>query len=270
MKTVTRLCWCLIMNSLAGRERGIMNTNRDLNYRLYVQKMDGFERTPFRAEMEKYIAIQSGDIEQVRHNFSIIRKDFFAGKGKLSDDPIRNVRYHFIISVAMVVRICVEGGLPHSVAYTLSDIYIQRADQCNNIEKLIDMFEEMQLDFASRMRQQKKEKAFSIHIRKCVDYIYDHLHEDLSLKVLAELTDLNASYLSKLFAKETGNSVKEFVLNAKVDTAKNMLKYSDFSSLEISLALGFSSQSAFISTFKRLTGETPKKYRDYNYKKRVE
>lgn len=243
-----------------------MGTNRDLNYRLYVHKMDGFERTSFQSEIEKYITIQSGDVEQVRRNFAIIRKDFFAGKGKLSDDPVRNVRYHFITSVAMVVRICVEGGLSHDVAYTLSDIYIQRADKCNDIDKLIDMFEEMQVDFAGRMRQQKKEKVLSIHVRKCVDYIYDHLHEDLSLKALSELTDLNASYLSKLFAKETGVSVKEFVLRAKVDTAKNMLKYSDFSSLEISLALGFSSQSAFISTFKRLTGETPKKYRDYHYK----
>lgn len=242
-----------------------MHTNKDLNYRLYIQKMDGFERTPFHSEIEKYMAIRSGDVEQVRLNFSEVRKDFFAGKGKLSKDPVRNVRYHFITSVAMVGRVCVEGGLAHDTAYTLSDIYIQRADECNDIEKLIDMFEEMQVDFASRMRGLKKDKAISLHVRKCVDYIYDHLHEDLSLSVLADITGLNSSYLSKLFAKEIGVSVKEFVLRAKVDTAKNMLKYSEFSYIEISLALGFSSQSAFISTFKRMTGETPKKYRDYNY-----
>ncbi|WP_415933897.1 helix-turn-helix domain-containing protein [Ruminococcus champanellensis] len=43
---------------------------------------------------------------------------------------------------------------------------------------------------------------------------------------------------------------------------KNMLAYSDFSYLEISLSLGFSSQSAFTSTFRRLTGMTPGKYRE--------
>ena len=42
-----------------------------------------------------------------------------------------------------------------------------------------------------------------------------------------------------------------------------MLKYSDFSYLDISLALGFSSQSAFISVFKKVTGITPKKYKEF-------
>lgn len=243
-----------------------MNTNRDLNYRLYVQKIDGFERTPFQSELEKYMAIQSGDTELVKKNFMETRKDFFSGKGKLSEDPIRNVRYHFITSVAMVGRICIEGGLSHDTAYTLGDIYIQQADKCNDVEKLIDMFLEMQLDFASRMKHLRKEKVISLHVQKCIDYIYDHLHEDLTRSVFSDLTGLNSSYISKLFCKETGCSLKQFVLSAKVETAKNMLLYSDFSYLDISLALGFSTQSAFISVFKKMTGFTPKKYRDYYYK----
>lgn len=242
-----------------------MNTNRDLNYRLYVQKNAGFTRTPFHSEFEKYMVIRSGNAEQVRKNFALIKKDFLAGKGKLSDDPVRNVMYHFVVSAALTSRVCVEGGMGHDAAYTLSDIYIQRADKCRTAEEIIDLLEEMQVDFAQRMYALKKDNVVSIHIRKCIDYIYDHLHEDLSVKVLAEVTGLNANYLSKLFQKEKSMSIKEFITRAKISTAENLLKFSDFSYLDISLAMGFSSQSAFISVFKKLNGITPKQYREKYY-----
>lgn len=243
----------------------VMNTNQDLNYRLFVQREDGFERTPFKSEFERYIVIRSGDVEQVKKNFAKIRPRFLEGKGKLSDDPVRNIVYHFVTAVALTSRVCVDGGLPHDVAYTLSDIYIQRADKCHNCEELIDLFEEMQVDFAKRMRALKKQNVISLHIRKCIDYIYENLNEKLSVASLADVLGLNPTYLSRLFLKETGMTVKDFVIRAKITTAENMLRYSDFSYLEISLSLGFSSQSAFISTFRKINGTTPKKYRELNY-----
>lgn len=246
-----------------------MNTNRDLNYRLYVQKTDGFTRTPFRSEFERYMVIQSGDVERVKSSFAAIRSNFQEGKGTLSDNPVRNLMYHFVVAVALISRVCVEGGLGHDVAYTLSDIYIQRADKCTECEQILDIFEEMRIDFAERMRDLKKDKVISIHVRKCIDYIYEHLHEDLSIKVLAEYVGLNQTYLSKLFQKETGRTIKEFVTHEKVTTAENLLKYSEFSYLDISLALGFSSQSAFISVFKKINGITPKKYREEHYMNKI-
>lgn len=243
-----------------------MNTDRDLNYRLYMQHTIGFTRPSFRSEFAKYMSIQSGDVETVRQNLRAMRENFSAGKGQLSDDPVRNVRYHLIVAAALTSRICVEGGMSHDTAYTLSDIYIQRADKCDSCEKLLDLFVTMQMDFAQRMSELRKNNVISIHVRRCIDYIYDHLHERISVKDLAALVGLNDSYLSKLFAKETGTSMTEFILAAKITTAENMLKFSDFSYLDISLALGFSSQSAFISAFKKQTGTTPKKYRELHYK----
>ncbi|MBQ7784322.1 MAG: helix-turn-helix transcriptional regulator [Oscillospiraceae bacterium] len=238
-----------------------MNTNRDLNYRLYLQREEGFTRMSFNSEFEKYRIISSGNVEKVKENFVQIKKNYHKGKGILSDDPVRNVRYHFIVAVALTSRICVESGMSHDVAYTLSDIYIQRADKCQSAETIIDMIGEMQVDYAERMREIKKKNAISRHIRRCIDYIYDHLHEKLTVEKTAEYLKLDPSYLSKLFAKETGTTFREFIINARVNAAKNMLVYSDFTCLEISLSLGFSSQSAFISTFRRATGQTPAKYR---------
>lgn len=239
-----------------------MNTNRDLNYQLYLHKTEGFERTSFNREYERYSDIKEGRTEQIKKNMEEVKKDFLKGKGVLSKDRIRNIRYHIIVAVAMVSRTCVEGGMPHDTAYTLSDIYIQRADVCNSEEKLIELLEEMQLDYAGRMRTLKKDMAFSIHIRKCIDYIYDNLDKKLTVNELSEFLNLNVTYFSRLFLRETGMSVKEFVHDVKINTAKNMLTLSDYDYSEIALGLGFSSQSAFITLFKEKTGMTPGKYRN--------
>lgn len=248
---------------LSGGE--LMKTDRDLNYRLYLQKNDGFTRNPFEQELKFYRTIQSGDVEGIRGLYAGVRRNFEEGKGTLSSDPVRNIMYHFVTAVALIARFCVEDGLPHDVAYTLSDIYIQRADKMNDVNAILDLLGEMQIDFAERMKKLKKENVISLHVRRCIDYIYEHLHEELTLNVLSEHVGLNPSYLSKLFSKETGMSVKAFVIREKVRTAENLLKNSDFSCLDISLALGFSSQSAFISTFRKQVGMTPKKYRELHY-----
>lgn len=118
------------------------------------------------------------------------------------------------------------------------------------------------MDFAERMREIRKQSVISLHVRKCIDYIYEHLQQDLTVNALAAYCGLNPSYLSRLFFRETGIHVKQFVLNAKIDTAQNLLKYTDLSYLDIAISLGFSSQSLFIATFRKISGTTPKKYRE--------
>ena len=242
-----------------------MNTNKDLTYRLYLQKEEAFTRMSFKSEFERYKAIQLGDVFRVKNNFIKAKENFNAGKGILSDDPVRNMRYHMIISTAIVARVCVEGGMNHDDAYTLSDIYIQKADKCNDESKLLDMIFDMQLDFAQRMKALKKKNSYSVYVKKCVEYIYEHLHEKITVPILADYVGLNETYLSKLFSKEMNMSISKFIVMSKVQTAENMLVYSDMSYLEIANSLNFSSQSAFIASFKKYTGQTPANYRKKNY-----
>ena len=237
-----------------------MNTTRELNYYLYLQKTSGFNRAPLNSEFEQYMAIRSGDVEGVKRHLAAIRNDFLKGKGRLSEDPLRNIVYHFVTSVALISRVCIEGGLSHDTAYTLSDIYIRKADKCKVCDELIGLFEEMQTDFAERMRDLRKDNIISLHIRRCIDHIYEHLNENLTVKGIAEQFDL-----SKLFHKEVGLTISAYITKKRIEAAENMLKFSDHSYLDIALSLGFSSQSAFISVFKKVKGVTPKKYKEDYY-----
>ena len=242
-----------------------MNTNRDLNYRLFVQKETGFARPAFHDEIGRYQQVIEGEVNTLKESFKQPRDTFYEGKGQLSDDPLRNVIYHLVVGVAVITRMCVDAGMEHNVAYTLSDIYIRRGDKCRTPDEVLDVMEEFQLDFAERMKEIRKGAAMSLHVKRCADYIYEHLHENVTLEQLAKREKLNPSYLSKLFSKELGMGVKDYIIKAKIDTAKNILRFSDFTILEISISLGYSSQSAFTAVFRKQTGMTPKKYRDIHF-----
>ncbi len=244
-----------------------MDTEKELIYRLYTQKENNFVRTNIAHEFSRYDDIKNGNVDKVVSGFDEIRKNYYEGKGVLSDNPLRNTIYHLVVAAGIVARICVEAGMAHDEAYTLSDIYIRRADKASTPEEVIELVGQMQTDFATRMRNSKKDNLISVHVRRTIDYIYDHLHENLTMTALAEKEGLNPSYFSKLFAKETGTTVKSYVIKAKIDTAKNMLAYSDYSLSDIAFSLGFSSQSALTAEFRKTTGTTPGKYRNqYNYK----
>ena len=105
----------------------------------------------------------------------------------------------------------------------------------------------------------------SKHINACKEYIYAHIKERITIKDLADALGVSASYLSRLFKKETGVSVSAYIRNRKIDMAKNLLRFSNDSMIEIANRLSFSSQSHFIQQFREVVGMTPKKYRDTYY-----
>ncbi|MCI9034720.1 MAG: helix-turn-helix domain-containing protein [Lachnospiraceae bacterium] len=240
-----------------------MKMRNELNNHLYIQKTNNADRLPYNVEQEQYANICSGDIEAVKRGFANIEQRI--SSRQLSDNPVRNILYHLVIAASAIAKACIDSGMGHDEAYTLADIYIRKADKCKTKEELLRLYKELQLDFTERIQEIRKQPVISLHIRKCIDYIYEHLQEELTVNALADYCGLNPSYLSRLFFKEIGIHMKQFFLNAKIDTAQNLLKYTAISYLDIAISLGFSSQSAFISAFKKITGTTPKKYRDKHY-----
>ena len=161
----------------------------------------------------------------------------------------------------------VEPSLITMISYSLCEISCCNADNTHFLICFSALYAGIMIEIfmALIIICLKKDDIISIHIRKCIDHIYEDLNADLSTKGLADFTKLNVSYLSKLFKQETGQTIKSYVTAAKMDTAQNLLKYSNLSYFEISASLGYSSQSAFTYAFRKFTGITPKKYREKNY-----
>lgn len=182
-------------------------------------------------------------------------------QGHLSDNPLRNYKYLFVASVALCCRYCMEGGMDQERAYNASDLYIQKMDQLETEEEVIALHRDMLEFYLREMTAVKKQKICSKPVMECMDYIYNHLYEQIHVADLAEHVGLNESYLSALFKKETGRAVSDYIRDRRVEAAEGMLRYSDYSYSDIANFLAFSSQSHFTSVFRKATGLTPGAYR---------
>lgn len=220
---------------------------------------------PYEREMEFFQSIKMGNIEEMRRLFKPLGAE---GMGKLSEDPLRNLKYHLVITVAFITRYCIEGGMESETAYNLSDIYIQQIDKCRTPEDIDLIHRSAVEDYANRMHIIIKNKLFSKPVAVCVDYVYNHLHCKMTLKELAQAAGLSESYLSKLFRREMGVTVSQYISRKRIEAAENLLKYSDFSCVEISNYLCFNSESYFIQVFKSYTKMTPREYRNKFFRTR--
>ncbi len=238
-----------------------MARDRHGKYVEYLNRESTFRHAPYNPEMDFYNAVKKGNINKIRRLYS---NDFTKkeGLGKLSDSPLRNYIYHFVIACAMIARSCIEGGMTLEEAYTASDYYIMAADSTRNLADLSVLHNRMVLDYTTRMRRIANKHIGSRHILSCINYIDDNLHTRITIKMLSAHTGLSESYLSKLFKQETGQSLSEYIARKKTETAGNMIAYSDYSLSEISAILAFPSQSYFTQCFKKYMGCTPGEYRN--------
>ena len=156
---------------------------------------------------------------------------------------------------------CMDGGMDEERAYNASDLYIRKMDELQTEEEVIALHRDMLEFYLKEMTAVKKQKICSKQVNDCIDYIGNHLYEQIRLADLAAAVGLNESYLSVLFKKETGKAVSDYIRHRRVEAAEGMLRYSDYSYSDIANYLAFCSQSHFTSVFRKATGMTPREYR---------
>jgi len=92
-----------------------------------------------------------------------------------------------------------------------------------------------------------------------LNYIQQHMHEKISLDLLAQKFYINKYYLEHIFKKNTGFSVTEYIINKRIIKSKELLK-KGLTVSEVSQQVGFNSDTHFIRTFKKRINISPKQY----------
>ncbi len=99
-----------------------------------------------------------------------------------------------------------------------------------------------------------------------VAYVKNHKHEMVTMNEMAKLCHLSPSYFSRLFRRELGENFINYVNRQKMQWAKERLRSSNDSVVQIAQELGYMDSSYFISVFKKFEGTTPLVYRQHKYR----
>jgi AraC family transcriptional regulator len=102
----------------------------------------------------------------------------------------------------------------------------------------------------------------ALQLQQVVDYIHTHLSEDISLNALAAQVHLSVYYFGRLFRQSTGKTPYQYVLECRIQRAKQLLRQTNLNVIEVSVMSGFQNQSNFTVQFRKAVGMTPKQFRE--------
>lgn len=98
-------------------------------------------------------------------------------------------------------------------------------------------------------------------VKKALGYIRNNYKENLSLEVIADVIPTNSSYLSRIFKKETGESITEYINRMRIEKAKELLTYTDMLAYQVAESVGFKDPTYFSLVFKKVVGRSPKDFK---------
>lgn len=224
----------------------------------YAQREGGLSHTPYQVESEFYSCIARGEVTLLESKMQEYFQNGFV-IGRLSDNSLRQMQYWAVSSVTLAVRAAIRGGLDELYAYNLSDSYIQQIDVLQTPEQIVSFLTEKAVELTALVAKVHGRLAYSPHVRRCIAYIEQHLHEKLTVTALAKHADITSDYLSAIFKKETGKSLSTYILSRKLREAQLLLE-NGYSCEQTAYTLSFCSESYFIACFKKAYGLTPRAY----------
>lgn len=194
--------------------------------------------------------------------------DFFSNSmtqphiGYMATDNLRQAKNTFIVTITLATRAAIKGGVSSFHAYRLSDTYIRQVETLYSIDAINLLSLQAISDFTERTHAagQPLKKA-SADMLQIITYVQEHMNEHVTVESIATEFGYNRSYLSRKFKRDLGFDLGAFINRCKLETAKNLLSYTDKSLSDISISLCFSSQSHFQNLFKKQFGLTPMQYR---------
>ncbi|MEH7095747.1 response regulator transcription factor [Neobacillus vireti] len=135
---------------------------------------------------------------------------------------------------------------------------VEKQERAGMIEKVVD---------TKLVDVNTQNPSNRLPIREALDYINQHLKNELSQKEVADHVHLNPSYLSVLFKDHVKLTFSEYVTRRRIQRAKELLMSTNLPIADIAEESGYKTAKYFIKIFKEMEGETPSAYRkNYNEK----
>ncbi|NQX58075.1 helix-turn-helix domain-containing protein [Paenibacillus qinlingensis] len=135
----------------------------------------------------------------------------------------------------------------------------ERIQQCSTMEELEQLMLEW-VTLSSEAVQDQKEEKYPI-TSFVMDYIQEHLSEEIYLDILAEKLKMSSGYLSSYFKAKTGKNIVDYINETRIAKATDLLADSRIKIHDAAKSVGYQNITSFNRMFKKYTGVTPSEYR---------
>ena len=176
-------------------------------------------------------------------------------------DSLRN-RKNYLIILNTLLRKAAEYGEVHPYhIHRLSSSFAKKIEELYSLESSLELQKEMIRKYCMLVKEHSLKK-YSNLIGRVITLISYDLTADLSLKHIAEVMNVNASYLSAAFKKECGKTLTAYVNSKRMEMASFILSHSNKQIQTVAEECGILDMNYFIKLFKKQFGLTPTQYRN--------
>lgn len=164
---------------------------------------------------------------------------------------ISNLYIDYIVQFHLAEKIALKIGL-----YKLYNI--NQFDCWKDVIQYYRQLSEVLLNTLNEEENSSREYII-LQIKK---YIQENLNRQLSLTEVSNYVNYNSSYVSRLFRQITGENLSQYIMQKRIEKAKEYLTEGNESIQNIAEKLGFETSQYFSSVFKKITGHSPRDYRN--------
>ena len=206
--------------------------------------------------------IRNGDTKNILSAFEKL-----SGPEALSDFSKETLNYYasgygLAILKALSRKAAEESGLSVITIDEITQKYTQLSSATNNAELQTRYQINMIVELTKAVHNHKLSlDKYSPPIQRVMEYINLHLGDHISNDDLAANASMSISHLSKVFKKETGGTMTEYIALMRCKKAAGLLKKTDLPVQEISSYVGYSDNNYFVKVFKKIYDLTPSEYR---------
>lgn len=177
-----------------------------------------------------------------------------------TEDPLRTAK-NLGFSLNTMLRKSAETAGIHPVYLDIiSSNFAMLIENANSMREAEECKSQMISAYCRFVRENRLDQ-YSPLVRKAVTHIRVHLADQLTLGGIAKGIRVSPSYLSRLFNRETGDSISNYITRARVEKAAGLLSFSGMSIQNIAFYVGFGDLNYFSRCFKKYKRMTPTEYR---------
>lgn len=199
--------------------------------------------------------VKAGNFEGARFLLHRMFRSF--SENQLAVNEVQHICHSILVRLAICLLQC--GQNPNFLFNKTNALdVIRQYTSTKNLETfMIDILDIVTSNIAINHSQRDKDLITSIK-----EYI--RANPKTSLTKIAEHFHHSPNYLSSIFPKETGDTIKNYIINIRMNYAKELLKNSPRSIGQIATDVGYKTQQHFCNVFNKATGMTPSDYRSFN------
>lgn len=236
-------------------------TLADMARRIQQAMYDNQEQTalhnPYQQELREKNSIRVGDLDMLTASL----QEVYVGRvGRLSADPLRQAKYNAVAVIVLASRSAIEGGLSPELSFSMADSFIRQVDESRNEAVVMAYMRQAEMEYC-KVVHNLSAAAEQPLVAACKTLVTQQLHAKLEVQGLARELGVTPKHLSDTFSRQTGMTLKDYIIQQKLHAAKLRLVYTDDSYDDIAYAYGFASQSHFGREFKKREGMTPGQFR---------